>query len=122
VTIAIRPSDERGTALIMLLIWGRVKRHSENQNRPTATEWHDGQIGHGGHPRFARRATVEFLSLNRGCEIGHIALRISITPRCYCPAAAARDPAGPHPLVSTVNHRVCAAAQDRFARHPTRST
>jgi len=56
VTIAIRPSDEDGTALIMLPIWGEVKRCSEKQNASAATEWRDGQFAHGNHARSARRA------------------------------------------------------------------
>src|SRR5215813_8473471 len=36
-------SIERGTVHIMLLIPGKVKAIHENQNMPTATDWHDGQ-------------------------------------------------------------------------------
>jgi hypothetical protein len=55
VTIAIRLSDEGGTAPIMLLIWGEVKRVSEKQNASAATEWRDGQFAHGAYARSARR-------------------------------------------------------------------
>jgi len=36
-----------GIARMMLLISGKVKFVSENQKRPDATEWHDGQFAHG---------------------------------------------------------------------------
>ena len=38
-----------GIARMMLLISGKVKFVSENQKRPDATEWHDGQFAHGAH-------------------------------------------------------------------------
>ena len=47
VTIAKRPSCERRTARILLLIFGRVKRYSEKRKQPGATCWHDGQFAHG---------------------------------------------------------------------------
>src|SRR5689334_452576 len=40
---------ERGTARIMLLIYGNVKPVSENQNKPAAASCHDGQFSHGRH-------------------------------------------------------------------------
>jgi hypothetical protein len=43
VTMRIRPSCRGGTARIMLLICGKVKRILENQHSPAAAPWRDGQ-------------------------------------------------------------------------------
>jgi hypothetical protein len=68
VTIAKRPSCERGTARIMLRIFGRAKRYSETQKQPGATRWHDGQFAQGAQafaacahlgPSSSRRASRE---------------------------------------------------------------
>jgi hypothetical protein len=96
----------------MLLIWGRVKQNSENQKRPAATEWHVGKSDMAGMrvlpvgqpSRFPNRGGAETDRSHRLAHLNHAPL-------------TGRSHARPRPLACTVNHLVCAATQDRFARH-----
>jgi hypothetical protein len=83
------PSCGHRTRGTMLLIWGF------EQCRPPAAQWHDGQMMHDAHARFARRASKPLPAVLTSWQNNTDAARHAIRADRAWPIASRRTPSRP---------------------------